>query len=363
MNKKLTSSQCHSLCFVAMLSPLLRLLPGTVTRWGGSASWVSCILSLLPIAALYAVASRLLRSFPQGVGFDHILSRIFGRIGGKSLLFIWSLWLVFHSGFLLRSGAHRFIDTIYPTARPPFFILATAAICTAAALGHLTPLARSAKIFLPLLAGILALVTVFSFGDVELTFLLPVKKEQLGDILTAVPIAAEAGGAAIVNLLFLSKYTDTRSKSNSFLPWLAAAAALNTVLCIVAVGCFGKTYTAALDYPFFVLARDLTIFSGVERIESLVVGLWLLPDFVLITLELVIASDNLIQLLQPKHEKARVSVILMLSLSAVILALILASNTQTMAHWSEEIIPAIQLFWAFLMLPLLWTTGLVCGKF
>ena len=60
--------------------------------------------------------------------------------------------------------------------------LATAAICTTAALGHLTPLARSAKIFLPLLAGVLSLVTVFSFGDVELTFLLPVKKEQLGDM-------------------------------------------------------------------------------------------------------------------------------------------------------------------------------------
>ena len=207
MDQKLSPAQCHCLCFVAMLSPLLRLLPGVVTDWAGSAGWVSCLLSFLPLLALYVILNRLQESFPQSVGFDHIFTRIFGQIGGKSLLFLWSLWLVFHSGFLLRSGAHRFIDTIYPTARPPFFIWVTAAICTVAALGHLKPLARSAKIFLPLLVAVLGLVILFSFGDVELAFLLPVKKSQLGGILSAIPIAAEAGGAALVNLAFLNKYT------------------------------------------------------------------------------------------------------------------------------------------------------------
>ena len=354
MNRNISSAQCCCLCFVAMLSPLLRLLPGAVTDWAGAASWVSCLLSLLPVSALFAIYRGLCRSFPQSCGFDHILTGIFGEIGGKSLLFFWSLWLVFHSGFLLRSGADRFIATIYPSARPPFFIWVTAVVCAVAARGHLKPLSRSAKVFLPLLAGVLGIVIIFSLEDVEPAFLLPVKPNQLGDILSAVPIAAEASGAAIVNIAFLRRYTDTASPGRSFLPWLTAAALLNTVLCVVAVGCLGKTYTAALSYPFFVLARDLTVFSGVERIEALVVGLWLLPDFVLITLELILASDNLLLLLQPKKEKTRNRVIFLLAVFAAVTAMVLAPNIQTMQHWSDEIIPTAHLFWSFGMLPLLW---------
>ena len=112
MNKSISFRQLRILCFVAMLSPFLRLLPASVAARAGSAAWVSGGLSLLPALLLTAMLTLLLKSFPQGQGFDHILPRILGPFCGKLLLFLWSAWLVFHSGFLLRSGADRFIATI-----------------------------------------------------------------------------------------------------------------------------------------------------------------------------------------------------------------------------------------------------------
>ena len=192
MNKSITPRQLRILCFVAMLSPFLRLLPASVTEHAGSAAWVSGALSILPALLLTAMLTLLLENFPQGVGFDHILPRILGNFGGKTVLFLWSAWLVFHSGFLLRSGADRFIATIYPTAKPGFFIVITAVACTVAAMGHVKPLARSAELFRPLLLFVIFVVLVFTLEDVEPTFLLPVTMQDAPAILKGVPLAAEA---------------------------------------------------------------------------------------------------------------------------------------------------------------------------
>ena len=139
---------------------------------------------------------------------------------------------------------------------------------------------------------------------------------------------------------------------------------LNVLLCAISVGSLGKTYTTALAYPFFIMARDLSILSGVERIEALVVGLWLLPDFILITLELIIASDNWRSLLPQEDGKfARYFPILLAAGCSILIAFRIAPNGQSMHRWSDEIIPAIHLAWAYGVIPLLLLIGGLRKKF
>lgn len=360
MKNGISFRQLRILCFVAMLSPFLRLLPASVAARAGSAAWVSAACSLLPALLLTAMLTLLLKGFPQGRGFTHILPRILGSFGGKLLLFLWSAWLVFHSGFLLRSGADRFIATVYPTAKPPFFMVLTAMICTIGALGHIKPMARAAELFRPLLLFVIFTVLLFSLEDVEPTFLLPVTWADAPAIAKGVPIAAEAVSVALVTMGFLSRYTTADEKPHSLIPWLLGVTVLNVLLCAVSVGSLGKTYTSALAYPFFIMARDLSILSGVERIEALVVGLWLLPDFVLITLELIVAADNLREIFPIKNWKTAVPIAAAFSL---LIAFRIAVNGQNINRWSDQIIPAIHLAWAYGVVPLLLLLGGLRKKF
>ena len=364
MNKQITFRQLRILCFVAMLSPFFRLLPASVTEHAGSAAWVSGALSILPALLLTAMLTLLLKSFPQGVGISDILPLILGDLGGKLLLFIWSLWLVFHSGFLLRSGADRFIATIYPTAKPGFFMIITAAVCTIAATGHVKPLARSAEMFRPLLLFVMLTVLLFSLENVEPTFLLPVTAKDIPPILKGLPLAAEAVSVALVTMGFLAKYTHHEERSPKLIFWLMGVTVLNILLCAVSVGCLGKTYTTALAYPFFVMARDLSILSGVERIESLVVGLWLLPDFVLITLELIIAADNFKRIFPERNGKASTLLpIVIAALCSTLVGFRIAPDSHSIHRWSDEIIPAIHLIWAYGVIPMLLLVGGLRKKF
>ena len=364
MEHNISQRQMLTLSFVSMLSPFLRLIPGAVTSAAGSASWVSAALALLPIGLLSAALTALLQRVPFGSGLAETVLKTLGRFGGSVVLSLWSLWLVFHSGFLLCSGADRFVATIYPGVHHTMFIWVTAAICLIAALGQVKAIARASEIFQPLLLIVILAVVCFSLSKVEPIFLLPVTTRQLPEILRGVPLAAEAAGVALVNAAFLSKFRIPQNKPCRLFPRLIGITVLSVMLCIVTVGSLGKTYVSSLAYPFFILARDLSILSGIERIESLVVGLWLLPDFVLITVELMIAAENLLLITNRQESPdARRVWVLIGGVCAVVTAFTIAPDTETLVQWSEQIIPAIHLGWAYLMIPILLLISTLRKKF
>lgn len=364
MERTISSRQLLTLSFVSMLSPFLRLLPGPVTDQAGSASWVSAALSLVPIFLLSTAMTALLSRFPCGGGLARAVMKTMGRFPGSLILSLWSLWLVFHSGFLLCSGADRFIATIYPGIQPTAFILVTAAICIIAATGQIKAIARTSEIFQPLLLFVILLVVFFSLPEVEPTFLLPVTVSQTKDILFGVPLAAEGISVALVNAAFLSKFTTPEQNARKHLLWLIGITVLSVLFCAVAVGSLGKTYISALAYPFFILARDLSILSGVERIEALVVGLWLLPDFILITVELMIATDTMLLVTkQQESKKYRFVWIILCGAFAIFIAFRIAPDSQSLTQWSEIIIPSIHLGWAYLMVPFILFIATLRKKF
>ncbi|MBQ5672408.1 MAG: GerAB/ArcD/ProY family transporter, partial [Oscillospiraceae bacterium] len=217
-----------------------------------------------------------------------------------------------------------------------------------------------AELFRPLLLFVIGMVLLFTLEDVEPTFLLPVTWSDMPAILKGLPLAAEAVSVALVIMGFLAKYTAPDGERHSLIPWLLGVTVLNVLLCAVSVGSLGKTYTSALAYPFFIIARDLSVFSGVERIEALVVGLWLLPDFILITLELIIAADNWKEIFSLKQRKLSM---IAAAACALLIAFRIAPNGQNMSRWSDEIIPAIHLAWAYGVVPLLLLIGGLRKKF
>lgn len=364
MERTISSRQLMALSFVSMLSPFLRLIPGAVTSVSGSASWVSSALSIIPIYLLSTALTAFLRHFPKGTGLSAAVLKTMGRFPGSLLLSLWALWLVFHSGFLLCSGADRFIATIYPGVRPTVFIWVTAALCVIAALGTVKSIARASEIFRPLLLFVILLVLLFTIREAEPTFLLPVTTRQTSEILKGIPLAAEAASVILVNAAFLAKSITPDNTPHKRIPWLLGVTILAVLFCITAVGSLGETYVSALSYPFFIMARDLSILSGVERIEALVVGLWLLPDFVLISVELMIAADTMLLITNRQDtQNARTAWVLIGSGISVFIAFHIAPDSQSLVRWSEKIIPAIHLGWAYVVVPFLLLISKLRKKF
>ena len=66
-----------------------------------------------------------------------------------------------------------------------------------------------------------------------------------------------------------------------------------TAVSLAVLGNFGAELTARLTRPFFSLVRNLEFFGSLERIEALVVTLWVFPDFLLVSALLYTAQHIL----------------------------------------------------------------------
>lgn len=75
--------------------------------------------------------------------------------------------------------------------------------------------------------------------------------------------------------------------------WCVRICVLVTLLSAFTIDILGAELTAKLNHPFFTMLRNVSLFHAVERFGALVIGLWVLPDFVLVSMLLTLAVNCL----------------------------------------------------------------------
>lgn len=371
--RALTRRQYFALCALVMLSPALRLLPQANTELAGSASWLCGLAAFPPLLLLALLLGAMLRRRREGEGMGDLMLRALGPVAGKIVLALYALWFLLYAAFLLRSSAERFIATVYPYSRPWAFVAVLLLISLLAALGGPKALFRAAEIFSPLMTLTLVFVLLFALPELNWENLLPVSARDVLPVLRgALPIVNIGAGLLVYPTFFEGMVPQQSGRNMAAAKWLVRLCALSTLLSAVVIGSFGAELTQKLSHPFFTLLRNLSIFHAVERFEALVVGLWVLPDFVLVSLMLTLASGGLRTAVgkPPQRDdgsrlpdlKNRRALIWLCALAALAGGLLLAPDSFQLTFWSKQLIP-----WGTLALtaggiPLIFAIGLLRKK-
>lgn len=362
---KRSEGKLNLLIGTALLSPALRLIPGSAAALGGTSAWLGP-LAALPLALLYAALLRRLRgTLRPGECFPALVRRVLGRRFGGALLLLFTLWLLLYAGFLLRAGADRLQITAYPRGGPGFFVLSMGLLLLIAALGPFRSLTRMARVVGPALFLVLLLMLWKAAKTVDCSELLPL--EGKGLLCSAFPALDLLAFGLAARFIFLP---GTEETGEGFLPCAARLAGFSLLLCVLGAaiqGRFGAALSARLSAPFFALVRNLVFFRSLERMEALVVGLWILPDFLLGGLCLQGAQRCLRLALgrQPREGEARLdfsggrALIWLCGGLSIVLGLALGRDPASLQLWSRTIIPLLNLFCSFLVLPV---TALLCGR-
>ena len=345
----------------ALLSPALRLIPGSAAALGGSSAWLGP-LAALPLGLLYAALLRRLRgTLNPGECFPELVRRALGRRLGGSLLLLFAGWLLVYTGFLLRAGADRLQISAYPHSGPGFFMLSMGLLILIAALGPFRSLTRLARA----VGLVLVLILLKAARSVDPSELLPLRGEAL--LCSAFPSLDLLAFALAVRFFFLP---GQEKAGEDFLPCAARLVLFALLLCALGAavqGRFGPSLSARLSAPFFALVRNLVFFRSLERMEALVVGLWILPDFLLGGLCLHGAQRCLRLALgyRPAEGESRLDfsggriLIWLCGIVPVALGLSLGRDPASLQHWSRTIIPLLNLFFSLLVLP---AATLLCGR-
>ena len=365
-NERYGQRQLLSLGAAAVLSPALRLYPTASVRLAGRGAWLSplcCLPPLLLYAWLYA---RLIDRRREGEGLAELMLRSLGDRAGKAALLLYGLWLLLYAGFVLRAGAGRFVVALFPRSTPLLFVISLGLLSLLASLSPPRALVRTARMLLPVLMGVLLLLLLVSLRQAEADNLLPLTGED------ALPVLA--GALPVAEVLLLGLYAPgfllggvgrRRGSFGALAYWLLGLALLLTALCAAVLGALGAEITARLSLPFFTLVRNLVFFRTLERMEALVVALWLFPDFLLSALALF-GAQHCLRLLAgaaPSCGEGRFGdltnrrwMIWLGGAAAIAAGLLLAPDDAALTLWSERIIPIGQAAAAG-MIPIIYMVG------
>ncbi len=364
---KFERNQLIALAWVIFLSPALRLFPSESAQLAGRGAWVSALLAVLPLALYVFFLSRFMDCRAENEGLGELILRALGKRTGKAALTLFALWFTLYAGFVLRSGAERFITTVYPNSSPEVFSVVLGIIGLIAALGPPRSLVRVAKMVLPLVLGVMLLVLLSALGDLDADNILPLSNADAVPVFTGVLPAVDIITAVLYIVCFLEGSSKKKTgRFRAYFLWAALACLMLSFISFDLMGAFGPELTARLTRPFFSLVRNLVFFRTLGRIEALVVSLWVFPDF-LMTALLIYLSQLCLRLAwcDAAHYKGEkfsdVSggryLIWLCGTAGIICAVFIGPESAAMSRWSERIIPLINMIYALIFLPLVFAVG------
>ena len=367
MDRQFNLRQLLSLGAVIALTPALRLFPSESARLAGRAGWLSPLLALPLLIGWAWAAARFTGMLLPGEQFPELVLRLGGKRLGRPALALLTLWCLVYAAFVLRSGADRLVGTIYPGASPLLFSQVMGLLALAAALTEPRTLVRVGRMLLPPLFLVLGALLVFAFLSCDVNNLWPVGPTDLWPLLKAAPAPLDILAGAGTALLFFAGGLKSREKLfPAFSLWAALLCLFLALLTAAVTGRFGAPLTAQLVRPFFVLVRTLVFFRTVERVEALVVMLWIFPDFLMTALFLWCGQYGLRLLCgyKPGSEPRALLDVAegryltwAFGAAATAAALFLAPDPAALERWSTALIPALNLGFVFVFLPLLYIVG------
>ena len=344
--------------YIGLLSPIIRLLPKTSVDMGGYASWLSVFAAFPVLFLLIWFWRKMMSGRKPGDSMADVIINAIGKTGGKIVISVFGLWLICYVGFMLKSGAERLISSAYDTASPAIFILTIFAVSVIVAVKKLKVLGRLSEIFFIIFGVVFIIIMIPAFADIKVENLLPVTIYDTGDILKgAIPIINI--GTVGVYLYFFKDVADADNSNKVIVKRVVTVLGVILTLLITTIGILSEPLIRELQHPFFIMVRDLTVFKVVERVESVVIALWVVSDIVYVSMLLKICGEIFNKVTEKDKERQY-------TVAAAILALIpaffVAGSAFDLNFFSEKVIPGVNMLMIFIVLPLIFVIGKIRAK-
>lgn len=353
-NDRLTCRQLTLLAVVSLMSPVIRLLPKSAVILGGVASWMGPIFAVIPSVLFTLMLCSIMKARGHGEGLGEMILRIFGNYVGRAVLAVMWLWFIFYCGFILRSGGERLLSAVYESGEVWLFMAVTLAVALWIALKSITAAGRMGEVLMLVIFPVLAVIILFALPDVKLRDLWPVTVHDVPrGALSALPAVNICAG--IFYFRFLGGHTaisedERRTSIKGTLLLLASSLAV----IVVTVGALSPALTTKVQNPFFIMIRSISVLGIIERIEAVVVALWVLTDIVYVSSLLRIGGEAFSCFTGLKKTGA---VTVIMGAGAFACGIFMAKDAFALVRISERVVPVINMALSFGVLPAVYVTG------
>ncbi len=292
---KISTYQAATLLTITMLATSILLVPSNVASEAGRDAWLSFILGTL-LGMLTALLAAALAQKHGNAGFHAIAEKVMGSLPGKLLGLLYLAFYLLLTASLIREFASFMATAFMPLTPISVFVLLFTVSCICTAYLGLEVIARLSEIVLPVIVFFLLLILFLQSDQYELSALLPLLRTPPENILRGAFVFWGWSGQVFF-LLLLYPYLEKPGQALK-----ASLIAVSIVGFFLTAGAF--SLETVLQYPLtertvfallaFVRLINLTGFL-LERVDAVVIVIWVAGAFVKASFMLHITSISLAQ--------------------------------------------------------------------
>lgn len=271
---KISCTQTVYLLVVLVCATAVIFLPGITAQAAGRDSWMAPLLTTLPGIYLALVLTALGGRFP-GQTLIQYLQPVLGSWPGRAAGLLYLFFFLHTNSLIIREFGELMSAIVLP--RTPLMVvqLLILLLCAWAVRQGLEVLARTIELTLPLIIFLFTVTILLVARDMHFSNLLPVLDKGLGPVIMAsLPPTGWRGEIILLAMILPSLARPEAARRCALLAVLliglilVADAMANTMV-------FGPT-VARLSFPTFTLVRQVSLANFVERIDAVLVAIWVI---------------------------------------------------------------------------------------
>lgn len=278
MKDKISFHQLMAILWVALLAPAVELLPSpSVMEGAGRTAWLAPLV-VAPLVFLLGYYIYKVGGLQSG------LEQGFGKVVGRGILLLYIVWGAALLALRLRLSAQRLMGVGERDGSLWFLLPALCLLTAWMAWGKRGAFARTAEVFLGIIATTIIIVVGLSAMQIQAENLLPIWWSDTPHLLTALPTTLGVLGYGIFAAAFIGETERDKGDGRRWIWWSVGGCIVLAMIQLVILGSFGPALTARLDSPFFALAKSIGVEGMFQRVESVVAALWTLCDLAMLGL-------------------------------------------------------------------------------
>lgn len=271
---RISSVQLLFLLLIADLATSFLYVPAITAKAAGPDAWSS----LLFVATVYglmvaAVCAALAKRFPDQV-FTEYLPEIIGKLPGKILAVFYAAVFIHITSVMVVEGA-QFIETDFLVQTPLLVLeIVLAGVAVYGVYQGIEVVARHNEIVFPIFVLSITTLIIFVVKDINYNNYLPFLENGFLPVLKGSLTPGAWRGEVFIILMLFPFLNQKEEGLKVAVAMVLIAGIFVTGVVATTIGVFGDLYTSRLTYPGNTLARYISIAGILERMELVIVIIW-----------------------------------------------------------------------------------------
>lgn len=304
MKKELSYRQYINMFLMITLATGFREIPRVAANIEGNSGIIAFLYSLLFTLALGGIIVYFLRAY-AGKNLYEICIELFGKKLAKFIAFVYAGWAILNATIHLGYNSYNIQATIMPYWSNWLLILLMLFLVFYAQRKGAKTLFRISEFILGPVLVLLLIIILSSLPMLDQENLSSYQTMSVIDVKENLFQMCSLGGYIIVGLFFADTFfvraKDRKKGQTRIIAGIVLFTVIQMLISLITIGISGAALTKNYFYPFYIAVKSISLFQAIERLETLIVLLAMLSDFVTLAIFLLIALHCLIWVLDSKN--------------------------------------------------------------